>query len=140
MSKLIKYEIKIILLKPYALALTLINLLYAYFLLSTEIILGVSDTAPFSGWSFGKYMGSTALCSMVIALLILVYSGTGRKRSVSVLTDVTSFPKKKLHLLRSLVVGGFFLFISAIAIRASGCQRMHHLFMLVFLHYGILLL
>lgn len=78
--KIFKYEIKIILAKPYVLAMTVIALLYAWFLLSSETILGVSDTAPFSGWSFGKYLGDIALLSMLIALFLLANVHSNRQK------------------------------------------------------------
>lgn len=108
MSKIIKYETKIILLKPYVLILLLLNLLYSYYILSSEIILGVSDTAPYSGWSFGKYLGAGTLWAFIISMFILVFSNSGRKK-VNILTNMSGFSPKKLNMIRSLIVAGFFL-------------------------------
>lgn len=126
MSKIIKYEIRIILLKPYVFTLLLINLLYSYYILSSEIILGVSDTAPFSGWSFGKYMGSSTLWAFILSMFILVYSRTGKKK-VSILTDMSGFSPKKLNMIRSLIVAGFFL-LNCILIFILGCVFLQALF------------
>ena len=71
MIKILKYEIRVILLKPYIIAMLVAELLYAYFILSTEIILGVSDTAPFSGWSFGSYLGKAELFAAIVTLFVL---------------------------------------------------------------------
>lgn len=126
MKKIIKYEAKIILCKPYVPILLLINFLYSYYLLSADIILGVSDTAPFSGWSFGKYMGSGVLWTFLLSLLILITSNAGRK-NVAVLTNVTGISPKKLNLVRSLIVTAFFL-LSCLLIFLLGCVFLQTLF------------
>ncbi|MCR5337639.1 MAG: hypothetical protein K6E75_03690 [Lachnospiraceae bacterium] len=135
MKKIIKYEAKIILCKPYVAILLVINLLYSYYLLSADIILGVSDTAPFSGWSFGKYMGSGALWTLLISLFILAYSRAGKK-NVSVLTDVTAISPKKLNLIRSLIVTGFFL-VGCLVIFILGCVFLWVMFQSVFIGYYV---
>ena len=127
MTKILKYELRIILLKPYICALTIVTLLYSYFILSTEIILGVSDTAPFSAWSFGKYMGDGALVSLLVTLLILAATFSERQKKVGVLTEVTGFSKKKMIITRSIIVGGYFL-VSNILIFVMGCIFMKALF------------
>ena len=120
MSKIFKYELKIILLKPYVIAMTIMTLLYAYYILSTETILGVSDTAPFSGWSFGKYLGDTTLISMLVTLFILSTIYSKRQKNVSILTDVTGFPVRKRIMIRNIIIGGFFL-LSNLLVFITGC-------------------
>ena len=120
MSKIFKYELKIILLKPYIIAMTIITLLYAYYILSTETILGISDTAPFSGWSFGKYLGDTTLISTLVTLFILSTIYSKRQKNVSILTDVTGFPVRKRIMIRNIIIGGFFL-LSNLLIYITGC-------------------
>lgn len=120
MSKIFKYELKIILLKPYTFAFTIISLLYSYYVLSTETILGVSDTAPFSGWSFGKYLGDTTLISMLTTFFVMATLFSKKQKSVNVLTDVTGFPVRKRILIRNVIVGGYFL-LNNILIFIAGC-------------------
>ena len=120
MSKIFKYELKIILLKPYVIAMTIMTLLYAYYILSTETILGISDTAPFSGWSFGKYLGDTTLISTLVTLFILSTIYSKRQKNVSILTDVTGFPVRKRIMIRNIIIGGFFL-LSNLLIYITGC-------------------
>ncbi len=110
--KIFKYELKIILAKAYVPAMTVIALLYAWFLLSSETILGVSDTAPFSGWSFGTYLGSTVLISMLISLFLLANAYSERQKRVEILTDVTGFPTKHRMLVKSGIIGGYFLVLN----------------------------
>jgi hypothetical protein len=127
LSKIFKYEIKIILLKPYVLAMMIINLLYAYYILSAEIILGISDTAPFSAWSFGKYLGDATLISTLVTLFVLSTLYSGRQKKVSILTDVTGFPVNKRMLIRNVIIGGFFL-LNNLLIFITGCVFLKVLF------------
>ena len=120
MSKIFKYELKIILLKPYVLAMMIITLLYAYYILSTATILGVSDTAPFSAWSFGKYIGDATLVSTLVTLFILSTMYSKSQKNVSILTDVTGFPVRKRIFIRNVIIGGFFL-LTNLLIFITGC-------------------
>ena len=95
MIRIIKYEFRIILCKIYVPVMLAASLIYSWYLLSTETILGVADTAPFSGWSFGKYLGDSALINMLITLLIIAMSFSERQRKAGILTDVTAFPPGK---------------------------------------------
>ena len=110
MIKIFKYEFKIILCKIYVPVMLAAALIYSWNLLSSETILGVADTAPFSGWSFGKYLGDSALINMLITLLIISVSFSERQRKAGMLTDVTAFPVKKRILIRSILTGGYFIF------------------------------
>ncbi len=120
MSKIFKYDIKIILFKPYVLAMLIITLIYAYFILSSEIILGISDTAPFSGWSFGKYLGETNLVSVLVTLFIMSTMYSGKQKQVSVLTDVTGFSIRKKMLINNIIIGGFYI-VCNLLIFIEGC-------------------
>ena len=112
MNKILKYELRITLIKPYVLAVTIAVLLYAYYILSTDIILGVSDTAPFSGWSIGKYQGTMTLFSMLATLLILATTFSGRLKKAEILTNVTGVSTRKRILVKSVIIGGYFLLLN----------------------------
>ncbi len=118
--KIFNYEIKIILAKPYVLAMTVITLLYGWFLLSSETILGVSDTAPFSGWSFGKYLGDAALMSMLASLFLVATVYSKKQKKVGILTDVTGFSARRRMLIKSIIIGGYFL-LSNLLLLVLGC-------------------
>ena len=105
------------------LAVTLAVLLYAYYVLSTDIILGVSDTAPFSGWSIGKYQGMMTLFSMLATLLILATTFSDRRKKAGILTDATGFPERSRVLVKSMIIGGYFLVLSLL-IFIMGCVFM----------------
>ena len=127
MSKIFKYDFKIILLKPYILAVLIVTLTYSYLILSSEIILGISDTAPFSGWSFGKYLGETTLVSLLVSFFILSNLYSKKQREVSILADVTGFSVRKRMVIRNVIIGGFFL-ISNLLIFVEGCIFLYVLF------------
>ncbi len=127
MIKIFIYEFRIILCKIYVPVMMVAGLAYSWYLLSTETILGVSDTAPFSGWSFGKYLGDTTLISMLITLLIIAMSFSERQRRAGILTDVTAFPPKKRILVRGILTGGFFLLCTLLNL-LMGCIFLGNLF------------
>ena len=127
MTKILKYDAGIILLKPYVFVMTAVTLLYSYFILSTDIILGVSDTAPFSGWSFGKYMGEANILSILVTLFILATTFSKRQKKVELLTGLTGFPAKKRVLIKSIIIGGFYIF-SNLLVLILGCVFMGSLF------------
>ncbi len=118
--KIFEYEMKIILAKSYVFAMTVITLLYAWFLLSSETILGVSDTAPFSGWSFGKYLGDTTLLSMLAAFFLMANVYSKKQKKVEILTDVTGFSVKRRMLIKSIIIGGYFLLLNLLLL-VLGC-------------------
>ena len=127
MIKIFKYEFRILLCKIYVPVMMVAGLAYSWYLLSTETILGVSDTAPFSGWSFGKYLGDTTLISMLITLLIIAMSFSERQSKAGILTDVTAFPPKKRMLIRAVLTGGFFLLCTLLNL-LMGCIFLGNLF------------
>ncbi|WP_460277904.1 hypothetical protein [Clostridium sp. CTA-5] len=54
---LFKYELKRLLLNKFFLGILIISALYSHQVMCGDIILGVANTAPFSGWSYGVYLG-----------------------------------------------------------------------------------
>ncbi len=112
MSKIFRYDFKIILLKPYVFAMMAITLIYAYFILSSQVILGVSCTAPFSGWSFGKYLGDTTLVSILVTLFVLSTMYSKKQKQVSILADVTGFSAQKRMIIKNIIIGSFFIILN----------------------------
>ncbi|WP_281085971.1 hypothetical protein [Eubacterium ruminantium] len=127
MSKIFKYDLKIILLKPYVFAMLIVELIYSYLILSSEIILGISDTAPFSGWSFGAFLGKTTMVSLLVSFFILSNLYSKRQKKVSILADVTGFSIRKRMLIRNVIIGGFFL-LSNLLIFVEGCIFLYAIF------------
>ena len=127
MNKIFKYDLKIILLKPYVFAMLIVELIYSYLILSSEIILGISDTAPFSGWSFGAFLGKTTMVSLLVSFFILSNLYSKRQKQVSILADVTGFSIRKRMLIRNVIIGGFFL-LSNLLIFVEGCIFLYAIF------------
>jgi ABC-2 type transport system permease protein len=95
LSGIFKYEARRLLLSPVYLGLLLINLLYAWFVLSTETILGVGYTAPFSGWSLGAYWASVLPIAMLAVLFLLTNYFSPQAKRIETLTDNT--PVNQAH-------------------------------------------
>jgi hypothetical protein len=107
--KILKYELKKIIFSKMFVITFIIALFFTVIDLYTEIIQGVSGTAPFSQWSYCKF-----LCDInTIMLLILMLSCTGlfsrNEQRVREITSCTSLPQKKYLATKSLA-----LFISYI--------------------------
>lgn len=109
--KILKYELKRIIFSKLFVITFIIALFFSTIDLYTEIIQGVSGTAPFSQWSYCKF-----LCDInTIVLLILMLSCTElfsrNEQRVKEITSCTSLPQKKY-----LATKSFALFISYLII------------------------
>lgn len=109
--KIFKYELKRIIFSKMFVITFIIALFFSVIDLYTEIIQGVSGTAPFSKWSYCKF-----LCGInTIMLLILMLSFTGlfsrNEQRVREITLCTSLPQKKY-----LATKSFAMFISYLII------------------------
>lgn len=110
-TKILKYELKRIIFSRIFVITFIIALFFSVIDLCTEIIQGVSGTAPFSKWSYCKF-----LCDInTIMLLILMLSCTGlfskNEQRVREITSCTSLPQKKY-----LATKSFAMFISYLII------------------------
>ena len=56
MVKIFYYELRRLLGNRFTVGLLLVALLYGYWTMRGEILLGIANTAPFSPWSFGAYL------------------------------------------------------------------------------------
>ncbi len=93
--KILKYELKRIIFSKMFVITFIIALSFSVIDLYTEIIQGVSSTAPFSKWSYCKF-----LCDInTIMLLILMLSCTGlfsrNEQRLREITSCTPLPQKK---------------------------------------------
>ena len=65
-AKIFRYELRrVVFSKPF-LFITALTLIYALYLLKTDILFGYADTAPFSAWSFLAYL---SICTPTSATL-----------------------------------------------------------------------
>ncbi|OPJ64791.1 hypothetical protein [Clostridium oryzae] len=109
--KILKYELKRLIFSRMFVITFIIALFFSVLDLYTQIIQGVSGTAPFSKWSYCKF-----LCDInTIMLLIFMLSCTGlfsrNEQRVREITSCTSLPQKKY-----LATKCFALFISYLII------------------------
>ena len=83
MVKIFYYELRRLLGNRFTVGLLLVALLYGYWTMRGEILLGIANTAPFSPWSFGAYLAEM-MPLLLVALLCFL----------SILTSDTRFPKR----------------------------------------------
>ena len=57
MGKIFGYELRRLLGNKFSAGLAVLTLAYSYWVMNEEVILGIANTAPFSPWSFGVYLG-----------------------------------------------------------------------------------
>lgn len=110
--KLFYYEFKRILFHKFYLGILLIGAIYNWLILKGEIILGISHTAPFSGWSFGVYLGHSIplLLFLIYFFFYQLYYGTNRQ--IRVLTLATPISPSYYLLIRcTAILAAVLLFI-----------------------------
>jgi hypothetical protein len=117
--KILKYELKRIIFSKMFVITFIIALLFSVINLYTAIIQGISGTAPFSQWSYCKF-----LCDInTIMLLILMFSCTGlfsrNEQRVREITSCTSLPPKKYIATKILALFISYLIIALCCILIS---------------------
>ena len=78
--------------------------------------MGVANTAPFSSWSLGYYIGNMTPILCLGELFILLFFFSKKEQTVRTITDPTSFPKSTYMAVRSLVVVLILLLLSLLVI------------------------
>lgn len=95
MSKILRYELRRLIWNKVFWGLLIINGIYAWYVLTTDIIAGVSYTAPFSQWSYGAYWASVMPISILTILFLLSVYFSKREKQVEILTSAT--PVNPIH-------------------------------------------
>lgn len=93
------------------LGMLLVNGLFAWFVLSTDVIMGIAYMAPFSIWSFCAYLGKTLPLATVTILLLLSGYYSRKQKQVEVLISATPVSSLCHVLIRTLAAGICFLLI-----------------------------
>lgn len=110
MTKLFKYELRRLLINKFFLGLLVIAALYSKHLLETVVILGVSNTAPFSGWSYGMFLAKILPILLIALLFFVSFLYSKQEQGMSILRNATPINLRVLILLRcSAMIIGFFL-------------------------------
>lgn len=88
-----------------------VNAVFAWYVLTTEIIEGIAYTAPFSVWSSCAFIGKTLPIAIITVLLLQAgYYGRQQKR-VEILTAAAPTTYAQTLLIRTAVLGVCFLII-----------------------------
>lgn len=119
MNRIFKYELKRLIINKFFLGLLIISALYSREIMCRDIILGVSNTAPFSGWSYGTYLAKVLPILLVTLLFFISFLYLRQEKSVQALTKATPIDPFKFQMLRfgTIIVG--FILISAVPIAYS---------------------
>lgn len=111
MTKVFVYELKRLLTSPLYIAMLAVNALFAWYVLTTDIVAGIAYTAPFSVWSSCAYVGRTLPLSTITVLLLQAgYYGRQQKR-VEILTSATPMTHAQTLAIRTAALGACFLLI-----------------------------
>ena len=119
MTKILLYELKRLLLNKFFFTLTVISGLYGYIILSSDIIIGVAYTAPFSPWSYGMYLARVLPLLLITALFFITFLYSGQEKSVKQLTFATPVNLFRYCLVKCSAIAAGFLIISLFVILIS---------------------
>jgi hypothetical protein len=103
--KIFGYEAKRLLWNKFYVILFAITLIYGWYTLFGEVIMGISNTAPFSPWSFGYYLAQVMPVQLVCILFFITYIYSAKEKRVQQLTLATSVDTVKYLLVRIAVIG-----------------------------------
>lgn len=96
MSKIYFYELRRAVLNKFFLGLSAVCLFFSWQTLTSETIQGVSNTAPFSPWSFGSYAAGLLPLLGTALLLLLHRLYSGKAQEVQVLTKAAPVRANRL--------------------------------------------
>lgn len=114
MIKVFGYELKRLLTSGLFIAMLIVNAVFAWYILTTDIIAGIAYTAPFSVWSRCAYIGKKLPLSAITVLLIQAgYYGKQQKR-VEILTSAAPVTYANMLLIRTAALGVCFFVICLI--------------------------
>jgi len=116
MSKIFRYELRRALLNKLYICLLIINGIYAWFVLSTQIVIGAAFTAPFSTWSFGAFLAGVMPMAILTTLFLLSIYYSKNAKQAEALTSATPVDTAMYTLIKNAAVTLGFLLICVIAI------------------------
>ncbi|OPJ64629.1 hypothetical protein [Clostridium oryzae] len=104
MIKVLLYEIKRILFAKIYVELLLFTLAFSYYVLRYSTILGVSNTAPFSKWSYSDFLCQVSIFSMVSMMFFCTYVFSKKEISVRTITLATPLSITQYYLLKAAAI------------------------------------
>lgn len=111
MIKVFGYELKRLLTSGLFIAMLAVNAVFAWYVLTTEIIEGIAYTAPFSVWSSCAFIGKTLPIAIITVLLLQAGYYGKQQKHVEILTSATPMTYTQTLLIRTAVLGICFLMI-----------------------------
>lgn len=118
MNKILYYECRRLMGNKIFIGLSLVTILCSWQLLTSSVILGIANTAPFSPWSFGYYLSSVVPFLCAIELFFIRFFTSKSEEKVSAITSATSVNKNKYTLIRctSIAIGMVIIVIIVVAL------------------------
>jgi len=117
--RIMKYEMKRLLLNKFFFGFCVINGVFAWYTLTSDTVAGVAHTAPFSPWSFSAYLANVMPISILTVLFLLSVFYSKKEKQVEALTTATPVDAVRYALLRLAVVTLGFFFLCALVIGIS---------------------
>lgn len=114
MTKVFGYELKRLLTSGLFIAMLAVNAVFAWYILTTDIIEGIAYTAPFSVWSSCAYIGKTLPLSIITVLLLQAGYYGRQQRRAEILFSASPITYAQTMLIRTAVLGVCFLIICLI--------------------------
>lgn len=112
MMRIFGYSLRRLIGNKFFLALAVVTGLYSYQVLSGDIIRGVAYTAPFSGYSYGAYIGRVMPLLMVTVLFFVTFFYGKAEERVRTITDATPMDPRAYRAVRlAAVLVGFVLIL-----------------------------
>lgn len=99
MMRLLKYELKRLMLNKFYAGLVVIICLFSWQMLIGDVIRGIGYTAPFSGWSFGYYLASvTPLLSVALLFFLTFLHRPAEARAAQIVRATPMDPRALLSI------------------------------------------
>jgi ABC-2 type transport system permease protein len=119
LKTIFRYELRRLIFNEFFIGLLLINGVYSWYILTTDIIAGIGYTAPFSPWSFGAYLGKIMPIMLLSVFFLLTFYYSKKEKQTAVLTNATAINPKKYLLIRNIAILVCFLIVFAVVILLS---------------------
>lgn len=118
MNKVFRYELRRLLFNKFFIGLLAVTMFYSYLVMDSEIVLGVANTAPFSGWSYGAFLADVLPLLLITMLFFITFLYSQNEKKVQTITDATPADPAKYLLIRcvSILVGFLIISLAAIAV------------------------
>lgn len=118
MNKLFRYELRRLLCNKMFFGILLVSLGYGWLTLTGAVILGVANTAPFSPWSFGYYVGQVLPLICLGELFFLSFFTSKEELQMKPITQATPTEQRKYIAMRcgAVLVGTGLLALCAVVL------------------------